>query len=138
MPVNVGEEDSAPVNESDEVIDIEEVIEAEVEEADPRKSISTPDMPCPSDVEKHREDHIPYASWCGHCVEGRGREMGHHAVTDRDARRVSILSFDYLFMNDKGEIENMEAASRGSEDGVPRGAQIVVANIPMRRRCDVL
>ena len=128
QPVNVGEIDNKPLDDDREVIDVEEVIEAEVEEADPRRSIPTPLMPSPSDVEKHREDHIPYASWCDHCVEGRGREMGHRAVTDRDTRRVSTFSFYYLFMSDKGDIESWKSAADGSTDGdESRGIKILVA-----------
>ena len=79
-----------------------DIIEA-AEEADPVKVMPTPTMPSPSDVEKHRESHIPYASWCDHCVGGRGREMGHFARCDNH-RVVPVVSFDYLFVNDKGAI----------------------------------
>ena len=80
--VNVGEED--------------EIIEAEIEEpAEPTRAFPTPEMPSRSDVDKHREDYIPYRSWCDHCVEGRGREAGHHIV-DATKRTVPIVSFDYV------------------------------------------
>ena len=79
-----------------------EIIEAEVEETNQRRVLPTPDLPSQSDQEKHREDHLPYASWCDHCVEGRGREMGHHA-THSGAKSVPTISFDYMFMNSKGE-----------------------------------
>ena len=56
----------------DEIAPEGELIEA-AEEADTLRTMPTPIMPSPSDVEKHREDHIPYASWCDQCVEGKGR-----------------------------------------------------------------
>ena len=105
--VNVGEDD---------VID-GETIEA-AEEAEPQRVIPTPCMPSPSDVETHRGSHIPYASWCDECVEGRGREMGHHTCTSQ-VRTVPTISFDYLFVNNKG-ISTREDISAGEvvRDGI--------------------
>ena len=123
--VNVGEDDGGQLEVVDDH-DIGEIIEAEVEEADPKRSIPTPEMPSPSDVERHREDHIPYASWCDHCVEGRGREMGHSRV-DRSVRTVSTFSFDYLFLNDDAEVVEEEGVAAGSSDDAPRGVKVLVA-----------
>ena len=92
--VNVGE------IEGDEPED-GEIIEATEEHADPKTIIPTPELPSLSEMEKHREDHIPYASWCDHCVEGRGRERGHGAA-QQESRSVTTLSFDYLFVSEKG------------------------------------
>ena len=95
--------------------DMGEIIEAEVEEAVERRVLPTPELPCQSDVDKHREDHLPYASWCDHCVEGRGREMGHHIV-DKVAHTIPTISFDYLFMNSKGVIEQRKLGNVDGED----------------------
>lgn len=50
-----------------------EIIEAPVEEVDPHRHLPTPELPSASEVARHREDHLPYQSWCDQCVEGRGR-----------------------------------------------------------------
>ena len=52
--------------------------------------------------------HYPYQSWCQYCVEGRGREFGHHRVV-RDPNTVLTVSFDYAFISDNGDIETQEA-----------------------------
>ena len=98
-----------------------EVIEA-AEEAEPLRVLPTPIMPSPSDVEKHRESHIPYASWCDHCVEGRGREMGHHGKCDVH-RTVPTVSFDYLFVSDKGTIARGDFEVEGEAQ---KGIKILV------------
>ena len=88
-------DDTAEINvgDQDDTAEIDgEVIEAAVEEAaEPKRSLPTPDMPSQSDIDRHREDHIPYQSWCDHCVEGRGREASHRAV-DKSKRRISTVS----------------------------------------------
>ena len=83
LPVHVGESEEAQEQQG-------EIIEAKIEEADPKRVIATPTLPSQSDVEEHRECHLPYASWCDHCVEGRGREMGHHTV-NRGTRAIPTI-----------------------------------------------
>ena len=63
--VNVGEiEDDGPAGE---------VLEAPAEEVDPRWHLPNPELPSASEIARHREDHLPYQSWCDQCMEGRGR-----------------------------------------------------------------
>ena len=50
-----------------------EMLEAPTEEVGPRRHMPTPEMPSASAIAQHRENHLPYASWCDQCVEGRGR-----------------------------------------------------------------
>ena len=120
LPVHVGEYDRAQELQEEQLQEAQgEVIEAEIEEADPKRVLPTPTLPSQSDVEKHREDHLPYASWCDHCVEGRGREMGHQHV-DRSHRAISTISFDYLFMNSKGHFDFEKTDEDGVDDGAAR------------------
>ena len=103
VEVNVGVED-------DKVKD-GEVIEATEETADQKEVIPTPELPTLSEMEKHREDHIPYASWCDQCVEGRGREFAHER-SDHSRRQVATLPFDYLFVTDGGVRSHEERLKR--------------------------
>ena len=73
----------------------EEVVEAE-EESQPVNSLPSPDMPTQSEREEHDVTHHPYRSWCKHCVEGRGIEMGHRLGDDHSNRGVAIVGFDYV------------------------------------------
>ena len=77
----------------------EEMLEAE-EETPAARTLPTPDMPTQSEYDAHRDNgHIPYRSWCDHCVEGRGREAGHHRGNDK-VKTIPTIGFDYLFLTD--------------------------------------
>ena len=106
-PIFVGEDD----------IDEGEILEAPMEEVDPSRSLPTPILPSQSDIDKHREDHCPYQSWCDACVEGRGREHGHTSV-DMVSRGVPTVAFDYLFVNNKGIFTRSEFVDDGDTGGV--------------------
>ena len=94
--------------------DMGETLEAAPEEVDPRRHIATPTLPNAIEIARHREDHLPYQSWCDQCVEGRGREFGHHAV-NHGAREVPTIAFDYLFVNDRGMFTREELEAAGIE-----------------------
>ena len=75
-------------------------------------------QPTPSEFADHCITHFPFRVWCRHCLEGRGREFAHeHHRGDKDVRSVPVVSFDYCFISDVGEIktaEEFEAASDGA------------------------
>ena len=94
----------------------EEKLEAQVEEeAHVTKPLPTPETPTRSEVLSHNVTHVPYRPWCKHCVEGRDREFG-HSTCDRGSHGTPIVSFDYCYIGDKGEIitkEEFEDAGPG-------------------------
>ena len=80
----------------------------EIEDVEPIRVLPTPDMPSPSEVEKHRVDHWPPRSWCDECAEGFGREKGHF-THPADEPRSATISFDYLFVKPTGEYSENES-----------------------------
>ena len=56
-----------------------------------------PKLPSQAEVEEHDLTHLPFRSWCRHCVRGRGRAADHRAQ-DRDD---GLLEFhvDYCFLS---------------------------------------
>ena len=42
----------------------------------PRR-LADPTIPSEVEVEEHNLTHLPYRSWCEHCVRGRGKEMAY-------------------------------------------------------------
>ena len=40
------------------------------EEVVPAKVVCAPCLPSPEEVEAHNAIHIPFRSWCAHCVSG--------------------------------------------------------------------
>ena len=76
--------------------------DAEEEEYGIRKTIKRQDPREPNKEEKeeHEKTHIPFRSWCRHCVRGRGKEEA-----CRDAKRgheVAEVHMDFMFMGDEG------------------------------------
>ena len=37
--------------------------------------MNDPSMPSKAEREEHEKTHLPYRSWCRHCVLGRGKEL---------------------------------------------------------------
>ena len=59
-----------------------------------------PREPSKEEKEEHGKTHIPFRSWCRHCVRGRGKEEA-----CRDAKRgheVAEVHMDFMFMGDEG------------------------------------
>ena len=61
-----------------EIVDeqVEEVVECE-DEVQTANSLPSPYMPSRWERDDHELTHAQYRSWCEHCVNGRGVEMGH-------------------------------------------------------------
>ena len=47
------------------------------------KKIHNPTLPTQAEVDEHMLTHVPFRSWCPHCVKGRG---GVHEARERDGR----------------------------------------------------
>ena len=45
----------------------------EGEECEDTRVMHDPGQPTEREIEEHRIDHMPYRSWCPHCVKGRAR-----------------------------------------------------------------
>ena len=41
------------------------------------KKLQDPKLPSRSEIDEHNLTHLPFRSWCRHCVRGRGKEMPH-------------------------------------------------------------
>ena len=83
--------------------------EGEEEQAEMPLCLPQVYQPTHSEYLDHCVTHYPYRAWCKHCVEGRGREFGHEATRgDKDFRATPVISFDYAFLSDRGEIVSLE------------------------------
>ena len=108
------------------------------EEGVKHKEVRPPGEPSKSEVEHHEMTHIPYRSWCAHCVRGRGKSAHHPNKTkDEDkADRIPMIEIDYCFQKKESEtkhvttlvlkespsgcIGSIVAPSKGREDYVVR------------------
>ena len=70
-------------------------------EAGERKAqkIQDPRKPSEAEVSEHNLTHLPYRSWCRHCVRGRGKELPHRRL--RDEAGMAELHMDLCFLGDE-------------------------------------
>ena len=90
--------------EHDGMGDIEEEANAQREqECGHRKTkrMLDPKLPSVEEVQQHMLTHLPYRSWCPHCVRGRGKEMDHKRKAQRDEPSVPEYHMDYCFPGDE-------------------------------------
>ena len=86
-----------------EEVETVEVEERESEEDGREAKVMTgPRKPTKAEVEVHELTHIPYKSWCRHCVRGRGIHSPHHKV-DRSSEEegLPMIVCDYAFLTEK-------------------------------------
>ena len=65
------------------------------------KARRSPKEPTQEERLRHEATHVPYCSWCPHCVRGRGRRKPHyrHDSTEEDEdNKVPKVSMDYFFL----------------------------------------
>ena len=78
-------------------LEMEDNVEQEMAEHGRREvaKMNNPTMPSRAEVETHNLTHLPYRSWCRHCVRGRGKELPH----TKAARETEMheFHFDWAF-----------------------------------------
>ena len=69
--------------------------EQETEEGRLPKAMTVPEGPSRREREVHELTHIPYRSWCEHCVKARARRRGHRRrdeeIKKQELRRVTRI-----------------------------------------------
>ena len=93
----------------DEEMDIErvpQILQADSEgeaEAGSRKTVrmQNPKMPHEDEVAEHYKTHLPYRSWCRHCVRGKCRRLPHRAGKEKSDHNE--LHFDFCFLGKEGQ-----------------------------------
>jgi hypothetical protein len=74
---------------------------------------SNPRAPSRAEVDEHMATHLPYRSWCPHCVIGGGRDRQHFARAAAEVEASGpLIAADYGFLSDKKESKE-ESESRG-------------------------
>ena len=75
-------------------IDVDEGEAEEVAEHGRRQvaKMNSPKLPSRAEVEAHNLTHLPFRSWCRHCVRGRGKELSH----GRAQRETEVPEFVIL------------------------------------------
>lgn len=76
-------------------------------------------QPTRSEYLDHCVTHYPFRAWCKHCLEGRGREFGHDNHRGvKDERSTPVVSFDYAFISDNGEVTDLIEYEAAGESAI--------------------
>ena len=60
------------------------------------KQVADPKLPGEDEVRAHELTHLPYRSWCAHCIRGKGKALDHRRQQKKhDMKEVHV---DYCFM----------------------------------------
>ena len=79
----------------DDLIDVDDEMVCQ-----PCEPMIEPKVPTAAQIAAHNISHLPYRSWCPHCVAAR-RPNSHHARSSSEDRKSSpLLVADYCFMKD--------------------------------------
>ena len=89
--------------------DFEEISceEKESEEAKPPEVLRDPGAPTPREIEEHNVTHMPFRSWCPHCVAGKAQERPHKKQERQSEKQIPEIVFDYGFLGGKDDEETL-------------------------------
>ena len=88
-------EDEESVEGGSDLSDVEDVFVED--EAELPKTIKFDNRPSEEEVRIHNRTHLPYRSWCPHCVRGKARRH-HRRRMKRLRSKVPVISLDYMWM----------------------------------------
>ena len=77
---------------------------AEVDEVRKPNPAARPYTPTKAEVYEHEVTHLPYRTWCKHCVKGRGVSTPHRQGKKEEKIGITI-SIDYCFMSGEMDAE---------------------------------
>ena len=60
--------------------------------------LRSPDSPSQADIDLHNLTHLPYMSWCPHCVATRRPNVAHTA--SKTESTLPLLVTDYCYLRD--------------------------------------
>jgi hypothetical protein len=124
-----------PIRPKD-VLNVNLESDADSEREDPEEARrvivkSVESRPRQEEVDEHNVNHIPFRSWCTHCVKGKASNQGHSSsASGGHESDVPVVSIDYAFINEDGEDRKRrkEREKRGEEreEGEGRGMPMIV------------
>ena len=65
--------------------------------AERSKGVGCGIRPPQNEIDEHERTHIPFRSWCKHCVFGKAKNDPHR-TRDSEDHQVPCISIDYMYM----------------------------------------
>ena len=75
------------------------------EEADEPTGKSAPCRPSQEEVDEHNLTHIPFRSWCDHCIRGKAMSEPHHYHGKTREITKPLIAMDYMNMKSNRELQ---------------------------------
>ena len=73
------------------------------EEARPPEVLRDPGAPTAKELEEHNTTHLPFRSWCPHCVAGKAQDRPHKRQKGAQMdKQLPEVVFDYGFFGGEG------------------------------------
>ena len=72
----------------------------ESNEAKENKGLPCGTKPSQREIDEHERTHLPFRSWCKHCVKGRAQSTPHYH-RDHTEDKVPTISWDYWFVDEE-------------------------------------
>ena len=121
---------SCEVGEMDNEDFAEIVCEEQVsDEARPPEVLRDPGAPTVKELEEHNITHLPFRSWCPHCVAGKAQDRPHKTKKGAQMdKQLPEVVFDYGFFGGKEDEETL--AVQVARD---RRTQMIFANVVPRK-----
>ena len=117
-----------------EMSDVEDVFVGD--EAELPKKVYCDMRPSKEEVDSHNATHLPYRSWCPHCVRGKARRRNHRKRKRKANGGVPIISMDYMWL--KGKKEEGESVNNGNPILVMhcRGTKLTWSRVLIKKGLD--
>ena len=71
----------------------------------PAQPLPQPKVPTAAQIAAHNITHLPYRSWCPHCVAARRPNTQHRSPSSPAHRAAPLLVADYCFVRDNDDDE---------------------------------
>ena len=71
------------------------------DEAELPRKVTWDMRPSKEEVDLHNSTHLPYRSWCPHCVRGKARRRYHRKRRRQRAGGIPVISLDYMWLKGK-------------------------------------
>ena len=72
------------------------------EEAKGARLIRAPLKPTREEVELHMATHLPFRSWCPHCIRGKSKGKPHNKSKEK-IKEIPTVAVDYMYMRERQE-----------------------------------
>ena len=99
--------------------------EEESKEAKKNKGLSCGIKPSQKEVEEHERTHLPFRSWCKHCVIGRAQSHPHYKQEEEECQ-VPTISWDYMFLSEEDESKKKRKTEEEQQNEAEEGLPIVI------------